>query len=164
MLAAILLAAAAPAAAAEREGFLIGFTFGIGGSRDCRRCELAGGYALGGHAGWTVAPRVVVRAEGLLLGLSTGGGEEALAQSSLSAVAQFWPVRWFWAGGGLGVADEAGELEGDAGTVWVVQSGIDFRGKKRFGLDVHGRYEQRLEDNGFGRRGSVIVSMGFTWY
>jgi hypothetical protein len=44
----------------------------------------------------------------------------------------------------------------------VAQSGIDFRGGRRLGIDLRGRYERRIEDAGADR--SIVVSVGFTWY
>ena len=159
-LAALTLILCAPATAADRGGFLIGFTFGAGGSNDCDQCELAAGPALGVHTGWTVRPRLAVLGEFSVLAFSEA--PEGAGNTNLIGAVQYWPIHWLWVGAGAGISDTGSATTSDTGPIVVAQAGIDFRGRRRFGLDLRGRYDRRI-DEGHEER-SVVVSMGFTWY
>ena len=159
ILAVLTLAIGVPAATAgDREGLLLGGTFGFNVSNSCDNCEFVAGPSLGAYAGWTVAPRLAVLAEGSFHVFSDGGPVSSAYPGIIGAV-QYFPIRWLWLGGGAGIS---GTESGDTGPIAVGQAGIDFRGRSSLGIDLRGRYERRI-DKSNGRR-SVVVSVGFTWY
>lgn len=158
LFAALVLAQSVPAAAGDREGFLIGGSFGINVSRSCDHCEVVAGPSYIVYAGWTVRPKLSVLGEGSMHIISDGGEESSGYFGAVGAV-QYFPIRWLWVGGGGGVSTSEG---GDGGPIAVAQAGIDFRSRSRFSIDLRGRYERRI-DKGDARR-TTAVSVGFTWY
>lgn len=159
LLAVFALATCAPAAVAgDREGLLLGGTFGFNAGNSCDHCDLVAGPSLTAYAGWTVVPRLAVLAEGSFHVFSDGG-ERSSAYPGIIGAVQYFPIRWLWLGGGAGIS---GTESGDTGPIAVAQAGIDFRGRSQFGIDLRGRYERRI-DKSDGRR-TVVVSVGFTWY
>lgn len=154
LLAALVLAIAAPAAAGDRKGFLVGGSFGFNGSNDCDHCEFVAGPSLTVYAGATLRPQLAVLGE--LSADAVSDGHEGASSGYFGAIGavQYFPIRWLWLGAGAGVADD--------GPIAVAQAGIDFRSRSRFGIDVRGRYQRRI-DEGDGRR-TFSVACGFTWY
>lgn len=157
----LVFALCAPAAAADRGGFLIGFTLGVNASNGCDDCEFLAGPAFGVHAGWTLAPRLAVLGEFSVLSLSDGS-ENSLGVTDMIGAVQYWPIHWLWVGAGAGVNDTGSSTASDVGPIAVAQAGIDFRGRRRFGVDLRGRYERRIDRADSDR--SVVVSVGFVWY
>jgi hypothetical protein len=159
LLAALTLALCAPAATAgDREGLLLGGSFGFNGSNECDHCDLVAGPSYAFYAGWTVRPQLAVLGD-LSLHAVSDGGEATYGYWDAVGAFQYWPIRWLWLGAGGGVSTTTSD---DSGPIAVAQAGIDFRSRSRFGIDLRGRYERRV-DTSDGRR-TVAVSVGFTWY
>ena len=157
----LAFALSSPAAAADREGLLVGFTTGFGGSNDCDQCELGIGFAFGVHAGATVAKGLAVVGEGSMLAYAEA--PEGAGNFSLVGGAQYFPIPWVFVGAAAGVGTTGGAAtDYDTGPIVVAQAGLDFRGRKRFGFDVRGRYERRVDETDGGR--ALTFLLGFTWY
>ena len=159
LLAALVLAIAAPAAAGDRGGFLVGGSLGFNGTNACDNCEFAAGPSFTLYAGATLRPRLALLGEFAAHAASDGHEGAGIGFSGVIGAVQYWPIRWLWLGAGGGVG--GGADDGD-GPIAVAQAGIDFRSRSRFGIDLRGRYERRI-DAGDGRR-IVAVLVGFTWY
>lgn len=154
LLAALVLTIAAPAAAGDREGFLVGGSFGFNASNDCDHCELGAGPSLTVYAGATLRPQLAVLGELSMDAISDGHEGASSGYFGAIGAVQYFPIRWLWVGAGAGVADD--------GPIAAAQAGIDFRSRSRFGIDLRGRYARRIDESD-GRR-TVAVSVGFTWY
>jgi hypothetical protein len=166
--AALLLAGPAAAQdptpkAAEREGFLIGFSFGFGATYPCDTCAGFGGDF---HVGAFAKPNLAVLFE--LGAVGADEREEGLAMATISV--QYWPHERFWLKGGVGMGgsfvvddfddDFDGDFDGADERGWGAAAavGYEIARSKRFAFDV------QLRGATATGRTSVGLNLGFHWY
>ena len=160
----LLVLTTATAHAAERHGFLIGFTLG-GGALDCEGCESSGAGAFGFHLGGSVRPRLALAAD--IFGVTHDEALEGRHSYQVLGMLQFWPSSRLWIGGGLGYGQN--EIVVGSTSEWgpekfafAFDAGFELVQRGKFALDLRGRY---------GRTSStpvatehVVALVGFTWY
>lgn len=160
----LLLLPGVAAGAAERSGFLIGFTLGAGGL-DCVGCESSGAAAFSFHLGASVSPRVSLAFEAFIAGHDEAF--ESRYSYQMSAIVQYWLSSRVWVGGGPGLGQnetQFGNISewGDETFALNVQAGVEVWQRGRFALDLRGRYGRNFTDPD--ATDHIVALAGFTWY
>jgi hypothetical protein len=164
-----------------RQGFTIGFGFGIGGmSSDsnvtqCRNCDYepaAVGFDL--HLGGMINPRTALLGEvwGTVQSVEQSG-RTALVQSMFLVAAQYWVTPQLWIKGGVGASQlslsyddgfEGDSTEIDTGGAVMGAVGYEILSSERFSIDLQGRLGSASYDGIGDNITNGTVSLGFNWY
>jgi hypothetical protein len=153
----VLVCAGGVAEGADRSGFMIGVSIGVGMAGGSDTLGLSGGQ-LDVQAGAALGRRWVAF-------VSVGGVSDALGYGAavhLGVAARRWLTGRWWTEAGVGFGSAgaqtlAPEREGLA--TWLA-TGLEIRQRRNFALDLQARYG-RL---GAPRYEIVSAGLGFTWY
>ena len=153
---------AGEAGAADRNGFIWGFSVG-GGSLSCDGCETESGVAVGVHGGGMIDPKLAVLFDGQGVGISEQNGSTTVFVVDSLAL-RYWAAERLWVQGGVGIGSIDNSRFGKtqnglgfmAGAAFELTKGDDFI------LDLQGRFGTASIDGQ--RLNSVSAHLGFNWY
>lgn len=146
--------------AAERSGFVIGFSLG-GGAASCGSCDTRAAGAVGLHVGGMLTRRLALLFDSGLVAFTDGPHEYQHTVGGLAA--QYFLGRRYWLKGGVGVAQfSVNNYLGPRRLGAFVGAGAELVQRGRFALDVSGRLAVGRHPGGAIR--NTTVQLGFTWY
>lgn len=164
-----------------RQGFTIGFGFGVGGMSsdtnvtDCGNCDYepaAVGFDF--HLGGMVNPRLALLGElwGTVQAVEQSG-RTALVQTMFLVAAQYWVSPQLWIKGGIGAAQlslsyddgfEGDSRELDTGGALMGAIGYEILSGERFSIDLQGRLGSASYEGLGDNITAGTVSLGFNWF
>ena len=149
--------------AAERDGFLIGFTIG-GGALYCDTCESSGAGAFGFELGGSVSEKVSIHFD--TVGLGHEESDHRRYSYQFLGSARYWPSGRVWVGGGVGFGQneiQVGNVSEESSNhfAFALQAGVEVVQRGKFALDIRGRYGRTSTAPG---TDYVVALAGFTWY
>jgi hypothetical protein len=160
-LAGVLLGAGG-AGAADRQGFVWGFSVG-GGSLSCDGCESESGVAVGVHAGGMIDDKMAILFDGQGVGISEPDDSTTVFVVDSLAL-RYWVADRLWVQGGVGIGSIDNSRFGKTqnGLGFMAGGGFELTNGDRFVLDLQGRFGTADIDGQ--RLNSVSAHLGFNWY
>jgi hypothetical protein len=158
----LLLLPAVVADAAERKGFLIGFSLG-GGTLNSGDSWGAGAIAF--YLGGSVSKNAALAVD--FVGVLANESSATLMSSQTALVLQYWVSPRVWIGGGPGYGQNGIDIDnvqhwGSAHFAVVLEGGVEVWQRGHFALDLRGRYGRTFTEPQ--ATSHVVASVGFTWY
>jgi hypothetical protein len=159
----------------HRMGFTIGFAIGGGSfAFSCNAgesCPSASGPALELHLGGMLAPNLALEFDGstVIHFFDNSSGNGSISSDFAALAVQFWPIRFLWLKGGVGLAqlsvqDAAGFTinNSETGFGLLGAGGVELISSPRFALDL----QLRLTTAHYSDANTInaALMLGFNWY